>query len=318
METASSRDYSLGARYHLLSARLAKGETLKEALNHTPHFLPVQIVAILDAGIDLGDLERVLPATHKLLQDANSKMKSAVNYVVLLLFSFIPMLLSIIAVFNYVVLPKFLQIAEDMGEGGTSILLILRDNASTIQYVYLGILLFILLVVFLYAGGERLRHWIDPLGISIFDRLDMLWPWKKKRLKRDFSTMLALLLDIGSPEDRAVEMAAKSTSNRTLMVRANQVILRLKQGEGLTEAIRYIDDAGEFRWRLTNAAHARRGFVHALTGWHEFLDAKAYQQEQAVAQTVTTSIVILHGTVIGFFAVGVFYLLIHFMEIAGQ
>jgi len=63
----------------------------------------------------------------------------------------------------------------------------------------------------------------------------------------------------------------------------------------LTEAVQAVDDAGEFRWRLTNACHAHGGFLKALAGWHEALDAKAFQQEQAAAHGVTTALVLLNG-----------------------
>ena len=63
---------------------------------------------------------------------------------------------------------------------------------------------------------------------------------------------------------------------------------RLREGVALTEAVQAIDDTGEFRWRLTNAAYGRGGFMAALSGWHEALDAKAYQLEQAASQVITT------------------------------
>src|SRR5206468_9594592 len=59
--------------------------------------------------------------------------------------------------------------------------------------------------------------------------------------------------------------------------RAQRVLAALEQGVKLDEAVRAFDDNGEFHWRLTNATHARGGFLAALRGWHEALDAKAFQ-----------------------------------------
>jgi hypothetical protein len=71
-----------------------------------------------------------------------------------------------------------------------------------------------------------------------------------------------------------------------------------------------MDDSGEFRWRLTHALRAGGGFFQAITGWNEALDAKAFQQEQATAHVVTTSLVVLNGILVGFIVVSVFGVLI--------
>jgi len=78
----------------------------------------------------------------------------------------------------------------------------------------------------------------------------------------------------------------------------------------LTEAIQLIDETGEFRWRLANALHAHGGFLRALTGWHESLDAKAFQEEQAAAHTVTSGLVLANGLIVALVAIGVFSALI--------
>jgi type II secretory pathway component PulF len=128
-------------------------------------------------------------------------------------------------------------------------------------------------------------------------------------LERDFSVMLALLLDAEVPEEQAVTLAARSTDNGVFIRRGAQVVQQLHDGVTLTEAMRLIDDTGEFRWRLENAAHGRGGFMNALAGWHEALEAKAYQLEQAASQVITTGLVIVNGCAVGLIAVGMFQVL---------
>src|SRR5207247_2343155 len=129
-------------------------------------------------------------------------------------------------------------------------------------------------------------------------------------MQRDFSVMLALLLDSEVPEEKAVLLAAQSTANRIFMARAERVVRDLRAGINLTKAVQWLDDAGEFRWRLRNASQPRNGFFAALAGWHESLEAKAFQQEQAVSQTVTTGLVMLNGLMAGLVAVGIFRILL--------
>src|SRR6185436_13439557 len=100
------------------------------------------------------------------------------------------------------------------------------------------------------------------------------------------------------------------TDNRVFQRRAGAVASRLQQGMKLTEAVQALDDAGEFRWRLTNAAHATDGFRAALAGWHEALDAKAFQQEQAAAHGITTGLLLLNGLFVGTVVASVFSFLV--------
>jgi type II secretory pathway component PulF len=151
---------------------------------------------------------------------------------------------------------------------------------------------------------------LERLFPALGDRLNCALPWRRKRLQRDFASMLALLLDGGVPEPEAVALAADCTANFLFIRRAQRAIGALKQGVKLTEAIQIMDDSGEFRWRLTNALHAQGGFFKAIAGWNESLDAKAFQQQQATAQVVTSGLVVMNGLFVGTIAVSVFSVLI--------
>ena len=58
----------------------------------------------------------------------------------------------------------------------------------------------------------------------------------------------------------------------------------------------------------------RRGFVRALTGWHEALDAKAFQLEQAAAQVITTVLVLINGLIVASIMIAVFLVLIQLIN----
>jgi type II secretory pathway component PulF len=129
-------------------------------------------------------------------------------------------------------------------------------------------------------------------------------------MQRDFSAMVAILLDAGVPEARAIAMAANSTANQIVIGRSNLAIADLRAGKSLPEAMKQLDDSGGLHWRLANALHATNGFREALSGWLETLDAKAFQQEQAAAQAITTACVLLNGVMVGLITTGTFQALI--------
>jgi type II secretory pathway component PulF len=139
-------------------------------------------------------------------------------------------------------------------------------------------------------------------------------PWKQKKLQRTFSAMLAVLLDGGVPEAEAVRLAGDSTANEICRRRAQRVIAALEKGAKLDDAVRTFDDSGEFHWRLTNATHAHGGFLNALRGWHEALDAKAFQQEEAATHILTSGLVILNGLVVALIAISMFGMLVMMLK----
>jgi type II secretory pathway component PulF len=132
----------------------------------------------------------------------------------------------------------------------------------------------------------------------LFDWLALRIPWKRKRLQRDFTAMLGLLLDAGVAEHRALRLAASSTANRIFIRRAAKAEAQLEEGVPLPEAVRVLDGTGEFQWRLQMGALSDGGFYQALSGWRDALDAKAFQEEQTAAQSFTTLLVVLNGIVV--------------------
>ena len=142
------------------------------------------------------------------------------------------------------------------------------------------------------------------------DRLLFALPWRRRRLQRDFCATLSLLLDSGTPEGAAVALAAEATASHVFIGRARRALADLAAGKPLQEALRRFDSAGEFSWRLANATAHPEGFLPALSGWMEALEAKAFQQEQTASQLITTGLVLCNGVVVGLMAAGIFTVLI--------
>jgi type II secretory pathway component PulF len=209
-------------------------------------------------------------------------------------------------------LPSYVQIMAEMGPAGglpPFTRLVFASN-GVFMIIQILIILFLWFALFLYIGGPRERERVTLL----LGGWDVISPWRMKRLSRDFSAMLAVLLDTGVPEAEAVALAGQSTANPTFLRRANQVVSQLKQGVKLPEALRVLDRGGELQWRIANALHRGHGFLKALAGWHDALDAKAFQQEQMAAQLTTTGLVLLNGLIVGSIVCAVFLCLINLIN----
>ena len=309
---AASRDRSLGVRFQLLAAHIEQGSRLSQALEQVPRLLPPQVRAMLKTGERIGDMRKVLPACRLLLRDSVSSVRGALNYLILLAFAVTPAMAVMPILFRIWVLPKFKEVFAGMLENQqlpAFTRLVFAGNGITTA-IQLGIVGIIWLATLAYLGGPRLHAWLHPVFPGAQDWMLSRLPWRRKRLQRDFSAMLAVLLDAEVPEAEAVSLAAQSTANLAVIRRAQKVRALLQQGVKLPEAMRALDNSHELQWRLSNALRRGAGFVRALTGWHEALDAKAFQLEQAAAQVTTTVLVLVNGLIVASFMIAVFLVLI--------
>ncbi len=315
---ASSRDPALGARFHLLSAYLEQGVRLSAALQRVPRLLPRQLGAMLQTGERIGDLTKVLPACRRFLEDGVSRVRGALNYVLVIAFAITPFFILLPVFFQNTILPKFKEVFAGLAEGEQlpAFSRLVLGNSAWVTTFQAGLICLLWLAGLIYVAGPRAGGWVGRLAPGLPDWVVCRLPWRRKRLQRDFSAMLAVLLDAEVPEPEAVTLAAEATANRVMKRRAATVCRLLNQGTRLPEAVRAMDDTGELHWRLSNALHHRGGFVRALAGWHDALEAKAFQLEQSAAQVATTLLVLLNGAIVASIVIAVFLVIIHLINTA--
>ncbi len=312
---SSTRESIVGVRFHLLAAHIENGLDLARALEKVPRLLPRSIVATLKAGAEIGDYPKALAACREMLRDAPSQLRKAQNYVLLLAFGITPLGMFFLPWLCARVFPALEAVMADMGSGPPAAFAFVARYKWA--YVVLNGLVLALTwaSALFYLGGPRFLRWIEA-GLPRFgDRVYVWIPWWRKRLQRDFSTVLAILLDAELPEERAVILASQCTDNVVFQKKAARVVEDLRNGTALPQAVRHLDDAGEFRWRLANASRGSGTFQAALAGWHESLDAKAFQLEQAATQTYTTLLVLFNGVVVGVITITVFQFLTQIISV---
>ena len=309
LSLARSRDLTMGVRFHLLAAHIEGGLRFGGALGKVPRFLPPQISAMLLAGERLGDLKKVMPASREILRERPASVRSAMHYLILVVLFFTPLYIWVVLLTMTFVVPKFKDVAAGMGVHLWPISLFVFQIQNWLIGAEAIISLVMIGAVVIYIGGPGLARSFQFQGFPLADWLAWRIPWMQKRQQRTFSAMLAVLLDGGVPEADAVRLAGECTANAICRQRAAQVMAALQQGVKLEEAVRDFDDHRELHWRLGNAVHAQGGFLEALRGWHEMLDAKAFQQEEAAAQIVTSGVVILNGAFVALIAIAMFAIL---------
>ena len=316
LSAAENHDRAIGVHFYLVAAHIEGGARLGEALEKVPRFLPPQINAILRAGEKLGDLKRVLPACREVLRVAPDTVRSTMYYMMAILLLFAPVACFIICLLSVMVIPRFKEVAAGSSAPLWPLTRFVFENTFWLVAFEIVVFLALLSVAAIYIGGPGLVRWFQFRSLPVVDWIAWRVPWKQKKLQRTFSAMLAVLLDGGVPEAEAVRLAGDSTANEICRRRARRVIAALEKGIRLDDAVRVFDDSGEFHWRFTNATHAHGGFLSALRGWHESLDARAFQQEEATAHAVASGLVIMNGVVVGLIATAMFGVLIAMLRAA--
>jgi len=313
---AASRDRSLGARFHLLAAHIEQGLNLTQALEKGPRLLPPQVSAILKVGGRVGDMKKVIPAGRLPLRDGVSYVRGAHNYLILVAFAVSPAVVTVPLLLKTYVLPKFREVFVSMlgDQALPALTRVVFGRNTLIMTTMTAVLAVVWLAALVYVGGPRLQSWIHRLFPATQDWLLTLLPWRRKRLHRDCSAMLAVLLDAQVPETEAVTLAAKSTGNLCMMRRAQDVCARLRQGVKLPVAVAGLDRSPEFQWRLSNALQRGAGFVRALSGWQEALDARAFQLHQTAAQITTSVLVLINGAIVASIMIAVFLVLVQLIN----
>jgi type II secretory pathway component PulF len=316
ISAAQGQDRVMGVPFYMVAAHIENGARLGVALKKTPSFLPPQVNAMLYSGEKLGDFKKVLPACREVLRVAPDTVRNTMHYMVAILLLFAPIAILMISLLATFVIPKFQEVAAGMNVHLWPVtLFVLALNNSSILVGFEALLFCVLATVALiYIGGPGFVRWFQFRSVPAVDWITWRVPWKQKKLQRAFSAMLAVLIDGGVPEAEAVRLAGDSTANEICRRRAQRVITALENGTKLNDAVRMFDDTGEFHWRLANATHAQGGFLTALRGWHEALDAKAFQQEETATHAVTSGLVILNGLVVALIAIGMFGILIAILE----
>jgi type II secretory pathway component PulF len=308
---SATRDRSVGVRFHLLAAHVQNGLALSDALARVPSQASPQVAAMLRVGEKLGNMRKVFPVCRGMLKDAHSQTRNAVNYLMLLALVGTPIVPWLLWALHDLVAPKLHEMALLYGAHTLpSGLAAVLDSRVWIVILQVLAAVLVCLGAIAYVGGPRLRRWIVIVFPALCDRLMYRVPWRRKRLRRDFAAMLALLLDAGVPEETTVQLAAAATANGVFSALAQRAVQDLRAGRTLPEALRRLDDDAELSWRMANAARGPGGFAAALSGWTESLDAKAFQEEQTFSQIVSTGLVLANGVMVGLVVTGVFHILI--------
>ncbi len=316
IELSRRREQSLGVEFHRLAAHLEKGLPLGEALDQVPGLLPANILGVLKTGLRIRDLPRVMPAARRLLDEASRAQRESAGDMSFMAVATTLVLICISWLLSVAVLPKFEEIFKDY-EIAIPLPALANFFLAHHDAWFIGLFLwlaFITAASCLYLSGPQSAAWLDSRFPWLTRWVTTRLPWQRRRMQRDYSLMLALLLDAKVPEETAVSTAASLSGNAFWRPRADLVVADLREGIWLPEAVRHLDDSGEMQWRTQFARAGLKPLLPALAGWHESLEGQAFRLERMACDGTNLLLILGCGAGVGLVCVTIFNLLISLME----
>ena len=310
IELAEGKGPGFGGQLRRMADQILKGQNFGEALKKCPDFLSPQIGTILCTGLKMNNLSAVIPACREILREPPITTKTATQYTIFATSLFLPIGAAMVVQTKLFVLPRMEDELLQTGQSIGWLAQFLFDHAYGIAAAEGCLVILFILAAGLFTGTSKIFQRWKYHGVSLIDWTGWNISWKRMRLQQTFSAMLAVLLDGDVPEAEAVRLAADCTANEICRRRVQQVIAVMEQGAKLDDAVAVFDQHGEFHWRLANALHTRNSILEALRGWHETLDAKAFQKEETAGHLAASGLVILNGLVVALIAVAIFGLMI--------
>ncbi|MGY8674188.1 MAG: type II secretion system F family protein [Verrucomicrobiia bacterium] len=318
-QLAESEDSSLGGRFEHLADNLKEGQKLDQAIEDVPGVLPPEVKTMLLYGLRNNALAAVMGSCQQRLQDTHARYRAAMSVIAGggIGVQFVAMIMVLfIVVF---IRPKFEAIMNDMaGSDASSIAPIFHAlDPRMLLYGFGTTFCLGLVVLWMFAGLIPSSGIAELMGKSPFGKFawsDRIFSWKRLRLTRDFSSLLAAFLDAGMPEAEAVRRAADAVNHSYTNSRAKGMLAAMEAGDGLLTATNSFEGCREFQWRYRNAAKAGGNYGESLAGWHASLESLAYYREQRCAEITTAILIVLNGALVGLFAAGIFQFLAHMIE----
>ncbi len=215
-----------------VESQIRKGESFHRALSkHSKIFSPffINIVRAGEAGGILDETLNRLAELRDREQDLTSQLRSALAYPVLL----IAMSLATIFVLLTFIIPKFVEMFEELGQIlplPTRILLSVSNFFSNFWPAVLIVIIAIIVTFKQYASAENSALLIDKVKL----RLPLLGGVLKQIEISRFTGTFGTLLKNGIPILEALEVTSKTISNKIFAKEAQHLLKGIEKGKKIS------------------------------------------------------------------------------------
>ena len=215
---------------------LHEGKRFSALIREKKRYFPAVYANMVEAGEESGALPRVMEELQKFLNERKELKTFLINsmiYPIIIL----TVTFGVLILLFTVLIPKFAQIFESMGEVPVSTKIMLAISHFMIHPVMLGVwgalILGIIITVIQIKRGGKAREWFDNTMI----KLPLIGPLLRSIDIARFIRTMAVLLHSYVPILNAVIIAEKVIQNNTIRDTLSGVTTELRGGSKLSQAL---------------------------------------------------------------------------------
>jgi type IV pilus assembly protein PilC len=232
-----------------LASQLERGATVNQVLAGLDRQLPSDVIGLLRAGVDSGDLAGTFERFGQqrlATQRIDRRIRAAIAYPLIIIVILVPLLLFL----SIFVIPMFGEMFEEFELDLPAITEMVLQTSKQLPMLILGLLVFVFgIPLFLRIIGGR---WLFHRVRTALPLLGRLWMWSGQR---EFAALLTSFLNLRLPMADAVAYTSDVISDRNLGRACRRAIRRLEMGQSLSGC-------------LSRSIHFDRTLV-ALVAWGE-------------------------------------------------
>jgi type IV pilus assembly protein PilC len=292
------------------------GTALSDAFGNHGDLFPRVYTASLLAGERSGNLDAILRryvAYERVVDTVKRKTISALMYpVILVLLAF-----GLVALIVLKVIPAFADFyASNNAELPWSTRAIL--SVSNIVSSQIG-----LIIAAIALGTAAFTAWIrQPGQRARFDHAVLTVPWIGETIRKFMTAQMArtlsTLLGGGIPLVNAMEVTARSMSNRYMAVEMDKVTQRVREGQGLAASLAARKVVPDVALKMIEVGESTGSLQEMLTSLGDFYDEEV---ETSVARFVTLiepTLLVVMGAIVAALVLALYMPLFNLSAVVGQ
>ena len=295
--------------------KVKAGTALSDAFGEHPDLFPPVYSASLVAGERAGNLDDVLRryvAYEKVIGAVKRRTISALIYPAIL----VAMMVGLIGIIVLRVVPAF---SDFYGNFGRDLPFSTRVIVGFSNLLVANIWLILAAVG---GGAVALAAWVRRPGQRArIDRLLLQLPWAgdtaRKFVTSQLARTLGTLLGGGIPLVEALQIGARSMSNRYLARELEQVTVRVREGQGLAAAMRTSGAFPDVAVKMVEVGESTGALQEMLNSLADFYDEEIDTEVSRFITLVEPVILVIMGAVIALVVLALYMPLFELSSVVG-
>jgi len=284
--------------------RLARGESLSEAMAEHPQAFNDMYLSMIRAGERAGTLDKIIEQLAVYLEkvdDIQGKVKSALSYPLFVLgFATLGTLFLLLKI-----VPTFAGIYDELGQdlpGLTKTVLAISTTIADNLLLSLGVVATLVLAFVMASRTIKGRYAIDFMKL----KMPIFGPIINKTIMSRFARTFGILLGSGLPLLESLDLVKGAADNAVVARAIDEVKDSVTAGRGVTESFRATGVFPEMTLQLMATGEEAGELDAMLVKSSDFFDRQIESTIAGISSLIEPVMIVLVGGMIGFIVVAMF------------